>query len=312
MFFVGINMEVLKSFIKKLKKVSPYKNKNLSIEDRFKKPEIKGYKWRMGLIDYASENFLKQLIHFYSRGYLFTRIEPWRDDLIYFIDKFTTKSVKSKDFDEYTKKLLTDYKHNIKEIRRKNRDDLWITLKGNRKIHVVKLTSFYPDIINFIPELESEKRHRKCHSLSRKLALEYYVEGMKADIVTGEINHISPKEKYLHSWVETKHNGKNIILDVTKNIVMKKEDYKILFDAKELERIDNKTLYDEQEVFWDLVTLGEYYSKLYLSCHDEAIQKWREAGFDKMTKEEKNLFYDETLKKLQEKKKLKEQEEVCE
>jgi len=31
-----------------------------------------------------------------------------------------------------------------------------------------------------------------------------------------------------------------------------------------------------------------------------------------MTKEEKNLFYDETLKKLQEKKKLKEQEEVCE
>ena len=93
---------------------------------------------------------------------------------------------------------------------------------------------------------------------------------------------------------------------------MKKEDYEMLFDVKELERIDNKTLYDEIELYWDLVSLGKNYSKLYFSCHDEALEKWYEAGFDKMTKEEQEAFHAKAIKKYQEEKKLKEQERVGE
>jgi len=299
-------MENFKSFIKKLKPVSCYKNPNLSLIDRFKTPEKKGSNWRHEFEDWKKEKDPISFVHWFTKGYAFTKIEPWREDLHDFIYHFTLKEFKDKDFDEYTKLLLKYRKNHIKQVRRDKRDELWVTLKNNKKWHFVTLTSYYPDICNFIPELLTTKRNNECHSLSRKIALQHYVEGMNAELVTGIVSELSPKYKYLHSWVEIEGDGQIIAIDPVKNVVMDKKVYDKLFDAVELERIDGETLYEERDAYWDLVALDNYYSKLYLCSRDEALEKWHALGLSKMTKNEREDFHNAQMERRK-----KEKQEAC-
>lgn len=290
---------MLKSFIKKFKRVTPYKNKNLSFDDRFKNSEKKGWQWKQDFEKWRDDkpgfiNYLK----WFTKGYAFSKIEVWREDLINLINLFSLNEFSNKDFDKLTQEIIQKRGNHIKNVRRNERNDLWVTLKNNKKYHFVKLKKLYPDIEKFLPELPTQTRYRQCHYLSHKLGMQYYKEGIEADVVTGEVNKISPKYKFLHSWIEINDEGNLIVIEPTMNIAMRKESFEMLFKPTELERIDSKTLYNDQDIYFDLLSIDTAYSKVYLCSRQEAVEKWKEFGLDKLSYDEELRFREENRYKL--------------
>ena len=292
-------MDKIKSYLKKLQPVSIYKRKDLSIEDRFIAPEKKGQKWRDKFLAWSQDkNPITSVINFYARGYLFTRIEPWRYELDYMLRNFTLSNVSDEEVDKIIDTCKNLQKRKVKDIKRKGRDSISIKLKNGREINAVAITSWFNDIDQVLPQITTNDRLHKCHTMSRKLAVELLQNNIPSFIATGVVNELSKKDKYLHSWVEMEKDGKDLVLDPTKNIIMRKENYYYLYQAEEVERIEAETLYNDEEMFWDLCSVDPYYSKLYLYSRDEAIETWKKFGFDKMTNEEREIYYKSVLKKL--------------
>ena len=306
---------VINSFINKLKPVSIYRNPNITLKERFEKSENKGKKWRKDFETWQNEKEPMRFLHFYTKGYAFTKIESWRELLHGLVNIFSLSDVSDNDFDDLTDYVLKSQKYFIRDIKRENRDVLLVTLrKGNKTLQFQTITSLYPDIDKFMPDLKTPKRERKCHKLSRNLAIQHHLENINAEVVTGVVNRLSPKFKYLHSWVEIEVDGEKIALDPTENIILAKEDYDKYYCVQELERISGKTLYDEKVIFLDLITKDCAYSKLYLCSHAEALQAWKDLGFDKMTSEQRLEYYEnaERERKLKEEKEKNKDAEVQE
>ena len=283
-----------KSFIKKLKPVTCYKNPNLSFDDRFRNPEKKGWQWKKGFEDWKdSAPSFKNWLQWYTKGYAFTKIEVWREELYNLIYLFTLKDCSDKEFDKYTQVLLNKRHKYVKQVKRNKRDELWVTLKNGEKSHFITLSSYYLDLEKFMPEILTNDRDRECHYLSRKLAIQHYIEGKDASVVTGIVNRMSPKYKYLHSWVLVNNEAGEFVIDPTLNVIANCDTYNKLLDVKKLESIDCKTLYDEQDIYADLISIDGAYSKLYLCSHNEAICKWKELGLDKLSDDERYRFREE-------------------
>lgn len=89
---------------------------------------------------------------------------------------------------------------------------------------VKKLSLFEPRIKDKLKDIEIEDRSRKCHPYGVVTAL--YFDKLKeyeTKLVTGRIYQLTPKAKYLHSWVEIKDNENTFVVDPTKNAVYLKD-----------------------------------------------------------------------------------------
>lgn len=116
---------------------------------------------------------------------------------------------------------------------------------------------------DIIKELESKKRHGKCHNRSVDSG-----NSLKDSIIqTGTI--IVGNRKVLHSVVEIKNRtGNDIIIDWTRNLVIDKEKYIKLFNFNILSSIKSEDVQRDSEYIKYLPCFG---LKAYLTFRDELI-----------------------------------------
>lgn len=141
------------------------------------------------------------------------------------------------------------------------------TTKG--EVRTMILSDTMPELLNYFKELMTIERANTCFSNSRNLSM---VLGFDNDVVTGIVHGITDKSEYLHSWIESKINGEDVVIDFTMNVVINKEGYYRFRHAKEIERINTDTLKDDYKKYGDAITMIDAHSAFYNLFRDEYIK----------------------------------------
>lgn len=263
----GNIMDKVTSFFRQF---NQYKNKRLSLEDRFVNKENKKMskesryyelinKDNMSLLDLLKAECLSPL------SMPFTL----ENNMLSTIDRFTDESISNEEIDGWINYTLENNKMDLLSVTYSDRNKINFNL-FNKTITVEKLTSKYPKIAKFFPEiLKLDTRKGKCHFASMVLA-----KGLEdsAKVVTGSVYTTTPSFRFLHSWVEEEIDEKTYCYDYTLNTSMLKEDYYRLLHAKVFEKISWQQIEQDEKSLIKLVATNPIYSKLYLTSRDEALK----------------------------------------
>ena len=127
----------------------------------------------------------------------------------------------------------------------------------------------------FARSIESvSNRQSNCHDFSMTASeLFQYEFNTPNNIVTGYAKYYVPENKYLHSWMEIKRDGKDYVLDFTKNTIIDKESYYRLLHIDEQEIcsvISSEEITADKRHFGGLIKLLD--SKTYLTSRHEIIR----------------------------------------
>ena len=143
---------------------------------------------------------------------------------------------------------------------------------SNGIITAMPFSSIAKGVKNVFPYIETSEREGKCYTMSYGVSL-CLGGGQQNDVVTGLIYGYSSKSKFLHSWVETNIGGKDYVIDSVLNAVINKEGYYAMKHAKELNRIDYKTLKaDSDKYFNGKLDENQIPLEMYLTFRDEVIR----------------------------------------
>lgn len=151
------------------------------------------------------------------------------------------------------------------------------TTKG--EIRTMILSDTILGLLSYFKELMTIERANTCFSNSRNLSM---VLGFDNDVVTGIVHGITDKSEYLHSWIEAKIYGEDVVIDFTMNAIINKEGYYRFRHAKEIERISANTLRDDYKKYGDVITMIDAHSAFYNLFRDEYIKDLQKN--DKITK----------------------------
>jgi len=268
-FKVEIIWKKIVSFIKKNLPYPRYKNPFQSLEERFVLPEKKGVIWRDYIEDIAEKGGFIGFLKF-AKATVFTKIDSTNEDVCWFIEEFTCIN-DERCSDDFINRKMEYLKKDIQNVSINGREKLKFKFR-DRDITVIPMSFALKDVLKEkdLKELQTEERYHKCHEKSVE-----YAKELKADCVTGKTWTFSPKDTGLHSWVETKNKkGEEIILDYTKNLIMKKDEYYFLNNVKVLQRNNYRELLDDEEWARVLTNYDGNYIKLYLSSRDEAYKEY--------------------------------------
>lgn len=117
-------------------------------------------------------------------------------------------------------------------------------------IRVIKFSSIVPKVKELFPFIENNHRFGKCFDFAYNISL--YL-GLPNEIVTGYIYWYSDKSKFLHSWVETKINSEEYVIDGTLNAMINKDGYYLMQHAEPITRISDLTLKSDLENYLEIV-----------------------------------------------------------
>lgn len=192
------------------------------------------------IINFLKEKKVKEL---YEIDYL----------IQYLIQAFTLKNQDEflklfsivKNIKPYVKsaKVVINEKYNSKEL---------IIETINGVISTLILSDVIPDIKRLFNDIETENRSHKCFSSAYTLSLNLNNPSV---LVSGYIYGSSDKAKYLHSFVETKLNDEDVVIDVSTNSITNKEGFYKLKHVEEIEKIDSKDLIHDYQKYIDLINL---------------------------------------------------------
>lgn len=159
----------------------------------------------------------------------------------------------------------------VKEIKIEQSDKFnipqLIILKEDYEIRVMQLSELIPEAMEVLPDLESDERMGTCFAKAYDIALNL---GIPNDIVTGYCYGYTDKSKFLHSWVETKYKGEEIVIDGVLNSIINKDGYYKLRHIEPLTRISDQTLNSDIEKY--LLSLGTITPEIYYVFRDEIIK----------------------------------------
>ena len=130
-----------------------------------------------------------------------------------------------------------EFKHNPEQI-------VFTTKFGEFKAS--KLSDIFP-IFQQIPQLQTPERHGKCHMAS--IDLSRSIEN-KNKIATGFIYTFGEGCKYLHSWIEFKFDGRDFVIDTTRNLLIPKKLYYYIRNIEgPVYKISSETIIKEEKIF---------------------------------------------------------------
>lgn len=180
--------------------------------------------------------------------------------------------------------LNIDTTKDIKNIKEEENELIIRTKHGDYKASRFndnfKIAEIFPNLT------DKNNRKKQCHNLSIKLALN---SNFKCNLATGYISNFANDSKYLHSWIETKINNKEKVIDLTKNIIMdKKLFYHVEHITGSVYKISQKTLQKEKALFNKIAKCSGPLSKLYLANRHQAIAIFN-SQYNKKTQTQEGL-----------------------
>lgn len=257
----------------------------------FETKENEGKAWEKSFFNALyddNKEALKELMK--GSGITDKKLANYYMDLL--IAYFTEKGDQGKKFFALTKRILlgdgdkseTQYVKSI-EI---DGDILKIQTKDG-SFGAAKLSSVYPYIHKLFPEIEGSGRYGYCHDFSKRLAKAL---NKPCHVATGYIAPLSRKSKVLHSWVEYERDGEVWVLDVTRNLFMKKSVYyKLRGVSYPVYKISRQTLFDDQEMISYLFDKELWSGKVYFANRPLAV--W---WYNKLKGQEKGQQKSESVK----------------
>ena len=263
--------------IKNLTKIfNKYQNPLRSLNHRFIYHDLKSNAFLNKYSVYCDRSLEQDYLHpIDTFRVLTTTYDTTTDYINTFINYFTCHNDCNDNALQHIEETILKRSNKIESFDYEDRDHCTIRLKNGRKIYFQTITSSFDNILEDIPDLLSHDRDHKCHT--RSLALVNII-AQDCSCVTEIIYPLTPKAKWLHSWVEIDLNGKTYCMDNNKNAVLLKDDYYYLMHAKPMERITQSTIINELDMikyFNDHTSRETPYIKLYCACHDEAVAKYK-------------------------------------
>ena len=190
------------------------------------------------------------------------------DDLIdVLIDNFTRVD-SDVDVEYYTELILRNKKY-IKSLEIKNEPKQLVFETTFGKFKATKLSDAFPLFKKF-PDIETSERHGRCHNDAIVVATTIQDD---CKVATGYCYTFGEGDKFLHSWVEVKLDGRDFVVDTTRNLLMPKKGFYCIRNIKgPVYKISKQTLQKEEKIHRTLYNENEWLIKLYLANRKQALQ----------------------------------------
>lgn len=241
-------------------------NRNL-----FVNPSLESSKWDSKFIKLFNSGKAEELFDFILESNV-NKLYIREYRILYCISQFTKQNISNEEIIE----SLKNYVKSIEIVQDEKSNSSEIIIKTEQDEIKVNILSKSLPMIEGIEKAETDERLGKCikksYEISKKL-------GIDNKIVTGYIYGMSDKAKYLHSWIETKLNGEEVVIDYTINAIISKRAYYKLQHAEPLSKISNKDVLNDEK----------YLKKAKINGREEG----------RITLEEYLVFRDEIIKDLQ-------------
>lgn len=131
----------------------------------------------------------------------------------------------------------------------KKTDEIQIeTIDG--PIRLVIFSNLAEEILEDLPELETDKRAGECYRLAYEINRHL---GLPHEIVTGYIYGYTDISRFLHSWIELTYKGEEYVLDGTLNALINKSAYYRLRKSEPITRISDDTFQNDLENHMDII-----------------------------------------------------------
>ena len=138
----------------------------------------------------------------------------------------------------------------------------------NTRIEFRTLTEQMPNL-RAKEELESQGRMERCHQGC--LNLSEFEFNFPHDVVTGYTHGISDKSEYLHTWIETVDDGKEVVIDYTMNAIINKDAYYKFMHIIPLARISGENVKTDMPLIFKSKKFRNIDNRMYLLFRDEIM-----------------------------------------
>lgn len=143
-------------------------------------------------------------------------------------------------------------------------DDVLFVQSEEISFYVNKLSKYEPRILRQLPDIEYPTRGGKCHPYGVITTLCFANnKNFETNFVTGRIYQMSPKAKYLHSWVEISDGEKEFVIDATRNAIYSKEAFYYINHVGETARVHSSKLKEDYEMIRKLTDYDNIAVKIY-------------------------------------------------
>ena len=198
-----------------------------------------------------------------------------------YIEEFTISSfihnfTKTTSLNDNEKQYLTSLKnrsHYIKNVEIKNSILNIETINGI--INVGILSDLIPSFEKEYPDIKNNNRLGKCHKISMDISKKL---GKDNFLVTGYCYGMSDQSKYLHSWVETIIDNKEVVIDYTQNAIINKPGFYLLNHAEPLSKIPNNDIISDEYFLNKICSLIPFSNKEYLVFRDEIMSDLKKSN----------------------------------
>lgn len=234
------------------------------VEKQFKIEEEVGEKWKDDCFDALIAGDDDKLLRLQrERGKI-----AFTDDLIdILIDNFTRVD---SDLDvEYYRELILRNKKYVKDLEIKQNPKQLVFKTHIGEFKATKLSEAFP-LFQTFPNIENSERHSRCHQDSIEVAVNIEDD---CKVASGYCFTFGEGDKFLHSWVEVKLDGRDFVVDTTRNLLMPKKGYYCIRNVSgPVYKITKETLKKEEHIYRFLHSENEWLIKLYLANRKQALQ----------------------------------------
>lgn len=137
------------------------------------------------------------------------------------------------------------------------------------KIKVGILSKYYPTFKDVKKNIETEARYGSCHEDAIRASLKLQDKNF---LVTGYVAPFAPRDKSLHSWLEVKIDENWLVLDPSRNLIMKRDWYYDIRGIETVNRIPGETIKEEVKLLDYISDKNMSYLKLYLANRPLALK----------------------------------------
>ena len=194
---------------------------------------------------------LKQAIE-YLKSVGATTLDIKSYEILYKLNECTKKKTTKEEQQRLIASLVDNkevFSAKIEYNETKKTDEIQIeTIDG--PIRLVTFSDLAEEILEDLPELETDKRAGECYRLTYETNRHL---GLPHEIVTGYIYGYTDISKFLHSWIELTYKGEEYVLDGTLNALINKSAYYSLRKSKPITRISDATFQSDLENHMDII-----------------------------------------------------------